>query len=322
MDFSMFGAYQREAQATLTALYEGTLASLRLRSSISGFTKADGSVVTSSDFVTQAHVLSAIVAAFPSDVIVAEESLAGDLDDALLSQIDASLPPTLNIRELFSHCRTTVPSAVDRWWTIDPIDGTEGYVRANGHYVVAVALIVDGRSVFSGVGWPTAVSELSGHPRDEPLYYLAAAGCGAFVTNCVDPFAPLRVPPAASARDIAPMTKGTESEVKSILATLHMKYTPVIMYSMAKAIVLMVSGGPLYFRPPWKGGEYAWDIAPISLFVEESGGIGTLSDGTEIRFTKNGIVRGSEIGILFSARGEEFHRAVIAIIQNKLGPRA
>jgi 3'-phosphoadenosine 5'-phosphosulfate (PAPS) 3'-phosphatase len=69
------------------------------------------------------------------------------------------------------------------------VGGTAGYCVPGGHYAIAIALIVSGACVVSGVSWPTAHSALTGRL----LYYIAAVGCGAHVTNSGEPFAPVRV---------------------------------------------------------------------------------------------------------------------------------
>jgi 3'-phosphoadenosine 5'-phosphosulfate (PAPS) 3'-phosphatase len=199
MDFSLFGDHEAVARASFAALQKGSLHAVSLREqlpSISTFYKPDGSPVTAADFVVQADVLSVLAAAFPDDIFLAEESLEGDIRPELQAQIDAWLDPSLDIRALFSRCPSVVPRQCRRYWAIDPIDGTSGYRRPPGHWVVAIALIEDGRCTFSGIGWPTAVRRLTNWPADEPLFYLASVGRGAFVTNGVEPLVRLRVPRA------------------------------------------------------------------------------------------------------------------------------
>jgi fructose-1,6-bisphosphatase/inositol monophosphatase family enzyme len=67
--------------------------------------------------------------------------------------------------------------------------------------------------------------------------------------------------------------------------------------------------------PPWDGFGFAWDIAPIALIVEETGGIGTAVSGKPIRFLKDGTVADAEVGILFTNRDREFHRKILSPIR-------
>jgi 3'(2'), 5'-bisphosphate nucleotidase len=315
MDFSLFGSYAREAQVTLLALYDATLSSLRLRyphRSILKFRKPDHTIVTIADFISQAHILASLTTAFPSDIIVAEECLPSD--PSLIAHLSSLLPSTFDITALFGLTRQTVPATVERWWTVDPIDGTSGFCIPNGHFAIAIALIVNGHGVFSGVAWPTANSALTGRPRDEPLYYLAAEGCGAFVTNGIDPF--VRV----TARigewgQLIPPAKAPREATRKLMEELRMRYRPIEMHSMVKALALLEGMGRVYWRSPWHGKELAWDIAPIAVIVQEAGAMGTIVNGKEIRFAKDGTVVGSENGIIFTVGNRKFHQKIMRQIQ-------
>ena len=56
-----------------------------------------------------------------------------------------------------------------RYWLVDPLDGTRGFVRRNDEFTVNIALIEDGRPVLGVVYLPV-----------EAVCYLAAVGCGCF----------------------------------------------------------------------------------------------------------------------------------------------
>jgi 3'-phosphoadenosine 5'-phosphosulfate (PAPS) 3'-phosphatase len=123
LDFAIFGAYRREAEVIFAALSEGTHVSLQARhplDSLAKFHKPDSSIVTAADFLVQAHILNALITSFPSDVILAEESLKGDLDPDFLTEVANRLPPELNLSDL-SHTLPTVPATVERWWAAPPV---------------------------------------------------------------------------------------------------------------------------------------------------------------------------------------------------------
>jgi hypothetical protein len=92
--FTIFGSYQRESEVVFAALSKSAPISLEIRhppDSLTKFRKPDGSLVTTSEFIIQAHILNILITSFPSDVILAEESLKGELDAAFLTEVTNGL---------------------------------------------------------------------------------------------------------------------------------------------------------------------------------------------------------------------------------------
>ena len=109
--------------------------------------KQDGTPVTIADFASQAIICRAIKKAFPSDPIVAEEDARALQDPAhfgLLEEITSYLGGLLD-----DATPDSVISWIDqgrgnmgrRYWTLDPIDGTKGFIRGD-QYAIAIALFV------------------------------------------------------------------------------------------------------------------------------------------------------------------------------------
>ena len=109
---------ERAAVAERAARAGARVANDRFRSGIDVETKGDGDVVTEADRAAQRTVIEAIREPFPGDAIVGEE------EDA----------------------RKTVPED-GAAWVIDPIDGTNNYVRDIPVWGTAVAAVVDGEPV-------------------------------------------------------------------------------------------------------------------------------------------------------------------------------
>ncbi|MDO7900077.1 3'(2'),5'-bisphosphate nucleotidase CysQ [Pseudomonas citrulli] len=104
--------------------------------------KADESPVTAADMA--AH-----------DVIVAGlAALAPDI--AILSEEDADIPQD-------------VRAGWQRWWLVDPLDGTKEFISGSEEFTVNIALVEQGHVVFGVVSMPT-----SGR------YYVGGAGLGAW----------------------------------------------------------------------------------------------------------------------------------------------
>ena len=101
-------------------------------------TKAGDEPVTDADRAANTYLVDHIHAAFPQDVILAEES---------------PVPESL--------------SAPPRLWMVDPLDGTKEFIAGNHEYSVMVGLVVHGRPVLGVVVRP--------HPF---YCYLSAEGTG------------------------------------------------------------------------------------------------------------------------------------------------
>ena len=104
--------------------------------------KADASPVTAADMA--AH-----------DVIVAGlTALAPDI--AILSEEDANIAQS-------------VRAGWQRWWLVDPLDGTKEFISGSEEFTVNIALIEQGRVVFGVVSMPT-----------NGRFYVGGAGLGAW----------------------------------------------------------------------------------------------------------------------------------------------
>ena len=123
--------------------------------------KKDKSPVTVADFASQAVVCQRLAQEFPDDRVVGEEAA-----DELRHDENATLRSTV-VEQVRGETEASAPadqvlSWIDRggakaegerYWTLDPIDGTKGFLRGE-QYAVALALIEDGRVVLGLLGCP------------------------------------------------------------------------------------------------------------------------------------------------------------------------
>jgi 3'(2'), 5'-bisphosphate nucleotidase len=134
-------------------------------------TKLDSSPVTVADFGGQAIVCSIVHDHFPNDSIVGEED-SSELrqNPDLLARVVSAVQEVSTEQKITSDFVTT---AIDRgtgtggpsgrFWTIDPVDGTLGFLRGpkDGQYACALALIVDGRVKLGVLGCPNLMIDPS-----------------------------------------------------------------------------------------------------------------------------------------------------------------
>jgi 3'(2'), 5'-bisphosphate nucleotidase len=252
-------------------------------------TKGDFSPVTVADFASQALVGRALAEKFPDQPFVAEESASE------LRQPEGSH----TLEQVTGFVSTVVPGAtpekVCEWidhgtseptgdfWTLDPIDGTKGFLRGD-QYAVALALVVDGKVQIGVLGCPNISEGYLPDPGGSGTLAVAVRGEGAWQTaldNENEELSPLRISDV-KVPEQARLMRSVESghtnigKMDYLAEELAVEVEPVRMDSQAKYMVLAAGRGELYLRflsskqPDYK--ERIWDQAAGSLIVEEAGG--------------------------------------------------
>ena len=123
--------------------------------------KEDRSPVTVADFGSQALISHYLKKAFPDDKLVGEENSRllrqtenVQIKEAVLDIVKRFLPdlsPTEVLDAIERGSGGGGPTG--RFWTVDPIDGTKGFLRKD-QYAVALALIEKGEVVLGVLGCP------------------------------------------------------------------------------------------------------------------------------------------------------------------------
>ena len=148
--------------------------------------KRDSSPVTIADYGSQAIVNSILHQSFPEDAIVGEEDAQElytnkDMLNSIVHLVQSIHPQglathqdVLNAIDLGNHSG----GPMGRFWTLDPIDGTKGFLRGE-QFAVCLALIVDGIVQVSVMGCPNLPTDMS-HPEERGCVFVAVRGQGAF----------------------------------------------------------------------------------------------------------------------------------------------
>ena len=260
-------------------------------------TKDDRSPVTVADFAAQALVGYLLEEAYPKDALIGEEDSAALREPAELATLDritaftarfaAGATPALVCNWID---RGSADSA-ERYWTLDPIDGTKGFLRGN-QYAVALALVYDGQVQVGVLGCP----ELS-LDGIEGCLLAAARGQGTWLASLEEgaDFHQVQVSQQANpsgARLLRSFESGhtNVSQIDVLADELGVAAEPVRMDSQAKYGVLAAGGGEIYLRllSPSRTDyrEKIWDQAAGSIVIEEAGGRVTDLDGKPLDFTK------------------------------------
>ncbi|TXT22058.1 MAG: 3'(2') 5'-bisphosphate nucleotidase HAL2 family [Planctomycetota bacterium] len=210
-----------------------------------------------------------------------------------------------------------------RFWTLDPIDGTKGFLRGE-QYAVSLALIVDGQITVALLGCPNLPLEAGGTPDDGTLFF-AVRGQGASVQSCFgnSATAPVRVTSTSSWADVRlceSVESGHSAHDRSamISASLGIVKQPVRLDSQAKYAVVARGEGDVYLRLPTKKDyrEKIWDHAGGVLVVEEAGGQVTDIDGKPLEFTHGRELSANRGVVVTNGR---LHDDVLCAIREHVG---
>ncbi|KAJ3550497.1 hypothetical protein NMY22_g436 [Coprinellus aureogranulatus] len=305
--------------------------------------KGDKSPVTVGDFAAQALISTILHNAFPNDPIVGEED-ASDLrvesgktmrdrivelaNDALVSPLAVGDDTAWGIGPGKERTTEEILEAIDRgnhaggptgrMWTIDPIDGTKGFLRGE-QYAVCVSLIVDATVQVGVIGCPNLLVDPSDPSKGTGAIFSAVRGAGArqYSLEGTSPI-PLTIPPtqveSLKFLESVEAAHSSHSFNDRVTEVLGVKASPVRMDSQAKYAALCRGEGGAYLRMPTGVGykEKIWDHAPGEVLVVEAGGIVTDSRGESLNFGL-GRTLGENYGVI--AAGKDVHPKVLAAVQ-------
>ncbi|MEO0794523.1 MAG: 3'(2'),5'-bisphosphate nucleotidase [Verrucomicrobiota bacterium] len=288
--------------------------------------KDDRSPVTIADFGAQAVILSKLKDAYPDDTVVAEEDAADLVGDAnaelrsrVTTEVQAILPDTTEQEVLASIDRGNALGGKDgRFWTLDPIDGTKGFLRKD-QYAVALALIENGEVVLGILGCPALPQQhdvpgspigcliVSQHNHGTEIFDMDGKMlAGASVDDTVNP---------ALARLCESVESGHSKHDWSaaIAERLGITGESVRMDSQCKYAAVGRGDASIYLRLPTRPGyqEKIWDHAAGMLAVVEAGGRVTDIHGKPLDFSQGKTLAGNQ-GVV--ASNSHVHDAVIAVI--------
>ena len=215
------------------------------RSGLTVETKSDESPVTEADQRGEAMILEALTRAFPGVPTVAEETVSA----------------------------SGAPSAIaQRFFLIDPLDGTKAFVRGEAHFTVNIGLIEDGVPVAGAVAAP-ATGEVWFTGDGGALKRQAGERGGERV----------HVRPRDPAHVLALTSHTLKPEQLEALETRYGFTERQSMDSSIKLCVIAEGGADLY---PRHGTTMEWDIAAGHAVLAAAGGRLTAPDGEPFVYGK------------------------------------
>ena len=205
-------------------------------------TKADASPLTEADRRAHEVIVDGLRSLTPELPIISEES---------------SPPP-------FSERRHW-----QRYWLVDPLDGTKEFVERNGEFTVNIALIESGEPVFGVVGVPVKNVVYVGDCRKRRAWPVNDEGTTTLATRAM----------TADAVSVVASRRHGGSRLERYLERLEDSFavvTRVHLGSSLKFCILAEGGADLY---PRLGPTSEWDIAAAQAVLVAAGGAVRQLDG-------------------------------------------
>lgn len=277
--------------------------------------KGDKSPVTVGDYAAQAIINHALKLNFPSDDIVGEEDSASLQDGSeeaaklslkILDIIKDVQLETSEFNDVLGSLSDTesVYKSIDlgnygggskgRFWALDPIDGTKGFLRGD-QFAVCLALVENGKVVVGVIGCPNLAENIETNEvqtGEKGGLFSAVKGLGSFYTPLFSGpgFLPLldqqkilmkSETSPKSLKVLEGVEKGhsshsTQSQIKRDLGFEDetVARQTINLDSQVKYCVLAKGQADIYLRLPISDSyrEKIWDHAAGNILISESGG--------------------------------------------------
>jgi 3'(2'), 5'-bisphosphate nucleotidase len=272
---------------------------------VKAITKDDSSPVTVADYASQAVIAHRLRVLLGEIVLVGEEASTTLRQDDHTPHREATLAA---VREVWAGAsEKDMLDAIDAgvsdthhagFWTLDPVDGTKGFLRGQ-QYAVALAYIERGIPVVGVLGCPNLPRDFS-LPLDEAdehgSIYRAVLGEGVDELPADEPRAsPLHIKRLDHA-DGEPITvcesvesgHSKQDDTARIMALVGQPGEPVRIDSQCKYAVVGRGQADAYLRLPTRKSyvERIWDHAAGSLVATEAGCFVTDIFGRALDFTQ------------------------------------
>ncbi len=297
--------YNREMQIAIEAVTQAAKLCRAVRTelaTVESLEKGDRSPVTVADFGSQALVCRHLATTFPRDPIVAEEdsrALQGPDNSARLAQVTDYVQRLVIDATPETVCRwidAGNDDVADRFWTLDPIDGTKGFLR-DDQYAIALALIEEKEVKVAVLGCPALPLDLDDPTGGLGVLFVGVRGEGAAMaplgSTALEPIRVMGESDEARLRFVESVEAGhgNASLQQTIAQAAGITRPPLKLDSQVKYGAVARGDAVLYLRlPSPKHPDYRekiWDHAAGLLIVEEAGGRVTDMHGRPLDLASN-----------------------------------
>ena len=290
--------------------------------------KGDRSPVTLADLATQIVVSHRLRVSFSDDPLLAEEDSGAleaspEMAERVFEQVRSNISGITREAMVEALDRGDHTGEGPRYWVLDPIDGTKGFLRGD-QYAVALALVDSGRVVVGVLGCPNLPAPADGASATTGFLFSAAAGRGT-IARPLDgqEFDAARVDQITDTSDAVfcesvEAAHAAHSVQAGIASRLGITAPSFRIDSQCKYAVVARGEASIYLRLPRDTSyrEKVWDHAAGSLVLEEAGGRVSDLEGRPLDFSE-GRLLGNHRGIVCT--NGAIHDQVLAACRAELG---
>jgi len=295
--------------------------------------KKDKSPVTVADYASQAVVCAALAEMLPDDRVVGEEAADALREQAnaavravVTEQVAAARGEAVSEQQVLAWIdRGGAPATGGRYWTLDPIDGTKGFLRKQ-QYAVALGLIENGAVVLGVLGCPNLPADTNELASGTGVLFTAVRGQGARQYSLDDdddaglPVAVTAIAGPAEACLCESVESGHSDQSSSarIAELLGITREPFRIDSQCKYAAVARGDAQIYLRLPTRADyeEKIWDHAAGKIVVEEAGGRVSDITGAPLDFSQGRTLKRNK-GVI--ATCGTIHDEVVKAVQSVLG---
>ncbi|MFQ5842066.1 MAG: 3'(2'),5'-bisphosphate nucleotidase [Thermodesulfobacteriota bacterium] len=303
--------YQQEKETAIRAVIAASILTRRIQNNLIGkrsIQKEDRTPVTVADYGSQAVICKILNEAFPKDPVVAEEDsreLSKPEHAEILSQVTHYVSvsfPRVSPREVCQWIDLGSDSISRRFWTLDPIDGTKGFLRGD-QYAVALALMEEDSVRIGAMACPNIILNIHGGEKGRGGLFVAVRGQGAVQFDTTgDSSRKIRVsnvnsPPQALLTESVESAHSDHQFNLELAEKLGILRPSIRIDSQTKYAILATGEASIYVRipspqtPDYR--EKIWDHAAGSILVEEAGGTVTDALGRKLDFRYGKTLEGN-----------------------------
>ncbi len=269
--------------SALALMRRQALASARLQGRVEALLKEDSSPVTVVDLLHQTQVQQLLRREFPVDALLCEEPRS--LQERVLGEAVALSREEYGI-ELEAEI-AELPSAGERVWILDPIDGTKGFV-AGRYFAIALGYFLGSAPYFGAMAVPASGST-DALAIDRSLAF-SVSGVGAYVCGLDDPdeggWEVLRLKESSQAGPIRVAVSLAHGGPLSDRVRGSSELEVVALDSQAKYLAVATGEIDAYVRAARDDGQsdVIWDHMPGALVAAGAGCTVHHFDGDDVTF--------------------------------------
>jgi HAL2 family 3'(2'),5'-bisphosphate nucleotidase len=291
--------------------------------------KSDQSPVTIADYAAQA-IIARVLTTHLGPLPLASEECSKMLEtspkvrDAVVQAVRSVWPDISEQEVITSIDAGTHDASSPSFWTLDPVDGTKGFIRG-GQYAIALAYIEQGEVTLGVMGCPNLSADFSrpfSDPDPEGLIYFAGknTGCWVVPSNGVTTtakqlhLAPLPLDHKIRICESFDPSHSRQEKTALVLQAFGDPGTPVRLDSQCKYAVVARGQADAYLRIPTNSSyeENIWDHAAGMLIAQEAGAIVSDVRGKRLDFSKGQQLTDNR-GLVCAA--PQYHERIIMALQ-------